>query len=102
MSTTCPAEGARRPLVDGRRDRSVTVVCALPAGHHDASDHQDDTGHTWPEHLPTAAKALLAAEGYTPDPDCACDAKCHWCAWMSCETCCDSYAADHGARDAAS
>lgn len=46
---------------------------------------------------PAEADMVLAA-GYDPDPDCACEGKCRWCAVMGCETCCDSYAADHGAK----
>lgn len=46
------------------------------------------------------ADAALAA-GYQPDPDCACDGKCRWCALWTCEHCCNSYAAEHGVRETA-
>lgn len=50
---------------------------------------------------PAQADAILAS-GYVPDPDCACEAKCRWCAALSCETCCDGYMnGDHGAKDGA-
>jgi hypothetical protein len=76
----------QRPGGAQRGDR--IVKCSLPACH--LGDHEEEPGgNTWPA-------------TYTPDPDCACDGKCRWCAHMGCEACCDSYAnGDHGVKDGA-